>query len=535
MPCAVRDKVRTTGQSLGDEMISLESLRRALLRWDRLLSVIVISLPFTLMAVLGFLWLIEHGWLVWFVMISLGLGLVLSGVRWWAWRRAKRKGGNAPAPGTLAVQADPDWLPHEQRIFADVCQHIAGLTAEPQSWESLCDHAFDVINLVARQMGGERSALDFSMPEALLLLERTTSRYRILLRREVPFSDQVSISTLYWLWRNRRRMSRVVKLADGGRRILRMALNPVRGVLLEIEQIVASGNSSFLSTQMLGTLQALLLEEVAFAAVELYSGRLRFSDSELLEIQLAAAAGDRNRLARPDEPLRVLVVGQISAGKSTLLNALLEADQAETDVAPTTAGLITYQAEVGGVECHFIDTPGLDGSSGNRRSICEEMVQSDIILWVIRADRPAREVDLKLKQDFDLWFTRNPHRRKPVVIAVATGMDRLSDTWPYPEHDLPGVLLGRFAEVVNAISRDLDGLKPRPVSCISPPWNLEAVSSALEACIGEALMVQRNRRRAEASGAGAGLLAEAARGGRAVASIARLYRRRLTGRHKPRA
>src|SRR5690606_9811125 len=136
------------------------SLRRVLLRWDRLLSVIVISLPFTLMAALGFLWLIEHGWLVWFVMTSLALGLVLSAVRWWGWRSAKTKARHAPAQETLAVQADPDWLPHEQRIFADVCQHIAGLTAEPQSWESLCDHAFDVINLVARQMGEERSALD---------------------------------------------------------------------------------------------------------------------------------------------------------------------------------------------------------------------------------------------------------------------------------------------------------------------------------------------------------------------------------------
>src|SRR5690606_34232572 len=214
------------------------------------------------------------------------------------------------------------------------CGHIEEITENGVAWEALREHALDVVNRIARSMGEERTALDFTLPEALLLVEHTTARYRRLMRDKVPFSDQVSISTLYWLWSRRERLSKIWPLADRGRRVARMALNPARSVLLEVEQLVSGGNSTFLTVQMMGTMQAVLLEEVAYSAVELYSGRLRFSDAELLDIQLSASEADRTRLAKPDEPLRILLVGQISAGKSTLLNALLETDRAETDVAP---------------------------------------------------------------------------------------------------------------------------------------------------------------------------------------------------------
>src|SRR5690606_7083612 len=124
-----------------------------------------------------------------------------------------------------------------------------------------------------------------------------------------------------------------------------------------------------------------------------------------------------------------------------------------------------------GVPCHFLDSQGLDGTKANRERLCQEMIDSDIIIWLIRADRPAREPDLQLKKIFDAWFVANPSRRKPVVIALATSMDRLAENWPYPEHNLPQEVWDQFAHVVDVIGRDLDGLKPRPISSTSPPWN----------------------------------------------------------------
>jgi len=503
-------------------MARYKTLRNALLRWDRLLSAVILGLPFVLMMGFGFIWLIQNGWLLWFLLFSATASLLVVFTRWWTIRQTTKNLPTLSSKPDLAVNADPDWLPREREAFEEVRRHIEKLTAEIQEWERLPGHAFDVVNRISRHLGGEEStALHFTVPEALLLVERTTSRYRQHLLSKVPFSDQISIATLHWLWLRRDKFALMVKLADSGRRVFRLAINPTRGVMQELEKLIASGNANYLTADMVGTIQALFLEEVAFTAVELYSGRLKFSDSELLKIQLETTESDRSRLAQPDEPLRILLVGQISAGKSSLLNALMEVELAETDTAPTTSGLITYEADVNSIPCHFIDSKGLDGSERNRKELFEQLVQSDMILWLIRADRPSREPDIQLKRIFDEWYAEHPTHRKPELIAIATCMDLLSVVWPYSENHLPDHLQAKFADVVVRIGKDLDGIVPIPISSIEPQWNLEAVFSAIESHIGAALMVQRNRRRMKASKTNS-LLNQAKRGSRGIKKTAHL-------------
>src|SRR5207248_7471706 len=49
--------------------------------------------------------------------------------------------------------------------------------------------------------------------------------------------------------------------------------------------------------------------------------------------------------AATSEPLRMLILGQVKAGKSSLVNALFGAIRAATDVVPTTAQLTPYVLE----------------------------------------------------------------------------------------------------------------------------------------------------------------------------------------------
>lgn len=507
-----------------------DKLLRALLRWDHLLMALALGLPFIVLIPLGFLWLAEHGGILWFLGLILLPGAVLFLLRGLLRKRWRTRTETRMDAADLTVKPDPEWLPKEKEVFAEVSRHIGATTGSGQPWEDLPEQALEVVNRVAAGLGGKnKSALKFTLPEALLLLESTASRYRGHLRSKLPFSDQVSLATLYWLWRQRHRANMLWKVAYGSGRVARFALYPAAGVLRELEQIVAGGNSKYVTGNMIGVLQAVLLEEVAYAAIELYSGRLRFSDAELLQIQLASARADEKRQALPDLPLRILFVGQTSAGKSTLINALLGDHRAETDAAATTAELVAYQTELNGIACHFLDSEGLDGSPARQESMLEEMTQADMIVWVLRANRPARAVDHRLKQHFDAWFEAHPRRRRPAVIAVATAVDQLVSDWSAGQGPLPEPANSTIIAAVHAIASDMDGLEPLPVSTCLEPWNLSIVHDALCAALEESQLVQRNRRRVEGARSERRLGGQVKKGARGVKQGVKLFGSRLAG------
>lgn len=114
------------------------------------------------------------------------------------------------------------------------------------------------------------------------------------------------------------------------------------------------------------------------------------------------------------EGLRTAIVGRPNAGKSSLLNALLQEDRAiVTDIPGTTRDTIEESIKIGGVPLVLMDTAGLRETDNKVEKIGierakESMAKADLVLAVIDGSQPLSEEDKSL--------LKNLKGRKAMVI-----------------------------------------------------------------------------------------------------------------------
>ena len=85
----------------------------------------------------------------------------------------------------------------------------------------------------------------------------------------------------------------------------------------------------------------------------------------------------------------VAIIGETNAGKSTLLNVLLNVDKAiVSDIHGTTRDVIEDTVNIGGITFRFIDTAGIRETSDTIESLgiertFQKLDQAEIVLWII--------------------------------------------------------------------------------------------------------------------------------------------------------
>lgn len=123
----------------------------------------------------------------------------------------------------------------------------------------------------------------------------------------------------------------------------------------------------------------------------------------------------------------VAIIGETNAGKSTLLNVLLNEDKAiVSDIHGTTRDVIEDTVNIGGITFRFIDTAGIRETNDMIESLgiertFQKLDQAEIVLWII--DSADAISQLKLLSDKIL-----PHCEHKQLILVFNKVELINET-----------------------------------------------------------------------------------------------------------
>jgi predicted GTPase len=283
-------------------------------------------------------------------------------------------------------------------------------------------------------------------------------------------------------------------------RVVRAALNPLQAVGQETSGAFVQNTINVLSYRMRAYATRLLVLEVGRAAIDLYAGRLMLSPDELQ----AARKRDMADVSGADVPVRILLMGQVNAGKSSLLNALAQEVRGAVGPLPTTANAAEYLLEADGhPAASLVDTPGFDDRSESVAKLMSQAERADLILWIASATQPARGPDRERLGEVRAWALEQLSRRTPPILLALTHVDELRPATEWtPPYDIAapaGPKARAIRAAMEAAARALD----LPVTAVVPvamppnraPYNVDALWARIAVELDEAKLVQFDRLR----------------------------------------
>lgn len=429
----------------------------------RLVAVILTSIPFLVLPVLGMMWLWQTDTLFYWLLGMMAFGGTGYLLHWLLVKRDERK----PLP--TSTQADPHWPVAADAPWAAVNAFADKVT--PEEWplwdaDRLWQLGKVTLELVARQFhpGTEKPLLELTVPHALLIIERASRELRIEITAHIPLSHQLTLGDIARVQRWKAFASKL----ETAYRLGRAAFDPTSVIFTEFRREMGNRIMGYGAERVQSWLLQEYVRKVGYYAIELYSGRLLIETTNPTHTSTAdsrKATREAERiaaLAANPEPLRIVVLGRTNAGKSCLINALFGSLKAPVDELPDTTQSITpYRLEREEQTTALIfDTPGCDSPQLSEKALKSAVLSADLLLWVTAANRADRAGEHELLTKVRQWLNQQAHRRPPPLIVVMSHIDQLRPAREWrPPYDLSKPKAEKARNIVAAmaaVAEDLD-------------------------------------------------------------------------------
>jgi predicted GTPase len=465
---------------------------------------LAILLPVLVLCGFGLYAIIQYGYTVHFAIALVASFFLFYIPLLWLRRKANIKVATLEINEDSLVQASADWSEAENVIWQCLNQNIEAQLAEDDAWGSLKSHGLVIANATAQEFS--RGDLQFSVTDGLKLLEEVSRRYRAILKDNVPFVESIKVSHLKFIFDHQDKIETGKQAADLVSKAYRVYqfINPIAAVTKEVRNKLLGDIAGNVGDNLQLNMKRAFLQEVAAVSIDLYSGRFSIEDQDIKKSTIAVE--DEQSEPKPLEPLRIAVIGQISAGKSSLINTIKGALDAEVSALPSTNAVNVYSCAIGDIEVlNLVDLPGLDGDEKINKTVLKHVTNADMVLWVLKANQSSRQLDRQFMLSLEEFYAHkdNLHRKKPVITGILNQVDKLKPLAEWsPPYDLNQSDSAKVDTINKAIEYNqkllnLNHIIPTSFSSESQVWGLERLEQLITTNVDESINVQRNRQRLE--------------------------------------